>query len=224
MARNLISVLRSRQVPETVRRRHAGNPPGVGPVQLVGEHERLEVTEAQLIDAARAGDQRAMGALYSAHSGRVYSVVRRVVGDDHLAEDVSQDAWVRAFQKLHLFRGDAAFGTWMHRLAVNAAVNQLRSLGRRSKLESSPDLELPVQQPDESGLNQRILSRALDQLPDGYRTVLVLHDVEGLTHDEIGQKLDIAAGTSKSQLHKARARMRALLDPQPRSNEAGNHG
>jgi len=95
-----------------------------------------------------------------------------VVGDDHLAEDVSQDAWVRAFEKLHLFRGDAAFGTWMHRLAVNAAVNQIRSLGRRSKLETSPDLKLPVQQPDESGLNQRILSKAMDMLPEGYRTVL----------------------------------------------------
>ena len=192
-------------------------------VQLVGEHERLEVTEAQLIEAARAGDQRAMGDLYAAHAGRVFSVVRRVVGDEHLAEDVSQDAWIRAFEKLHLFRGDAAFGTWMHRLAVNAAVNRLRSLGRRSKLESSPDLKLPIQEPDESGLNQRILSKALDALPDGYRTVLVLHDVEGLTHEEIGQKLKIAAGTSKSQLHKARARMRALLDPQSRPNEAGNH-
>ncbi len=201
----------------------AGNPPGVTAVQLVGEHERLEVTEAQLIEAARAGDQRAMGDLYAAHAGRVFSVVRRVVGDEHLAEDVSQDAWIRAFEKLHLFRGEAAFGTWMHRLAVNAAVNRLRSLGRRSKLESSPDLKLPVQEPDESGLNQRILSKALDMLPDGYRTVLVLHDVEGLTHEEIGQKLDIAAGTSKSQLHKARARMRALLDPQSRTNEAGNH-
>ncbi|MFQ5530118.1 MAG: RNA polymerase sigma factor [Gemmatimonadota bacterium] len=181
------------------------------------------MTEAQLIEAARAGDQRAMGDLYTAHAGRVFSVVRRVLGDEHLAEDVSQDAWIRAFEKLHLFRGEAAFGTWMHRLAVNAAVNRLRSLGRRSKLETSPDLRLPVQEPDESVLNQRILSRALDALPDGYRTVLVLHDVEGLTHEEIGQKLDIAAGTSKSQLHKARARMRVLLDPQSRPNEAGNH-
>ena len=112
----------------------------------------------------------------------------------------------------------------MHRLAVNAAVNQLRSAGRRSKLETSPDLTLPVQQPDESGLNQRILSQAMDKLSEGYRTVLVLHDVEGLTHEEIGQKLEIAAGTSKSQLHKARARMRALLEPQARPNEAGNHG
>jgi len=198
--------------------------PRCAPSKWLANMERLDVTEAQLIDAARGGNQRAMGELYSAHAGRVYSVVRRVVGDDHIAEDVSQDAWVRAFQKLHLFRGDSAFGTWMHRLAVNAAVNQIRSVGRRSKLESSPELQLPVQQPDESGLHQRHLSKAMDQLSEGYRTVLVLHDVEGLTHEEIGQKLRIAAGTSKSQLHKARARMRALLDPQPQPNEAGNHG
>jgi RNA polymerase sigma-70 factor (ECF subfamily) len=164
-----------------------------------------------------------MGELYAAHAGRVYSVVRRVVGDDHLAEDVSQDAWIRAFEKLHLFRGDAAFSTWMHRLAVNAAVNKLRSQGRRSKLETSPELELPVQEPDESVLNQKQLSRALDALPNGYRTVLVLHDVEGLTHEEIGDRLGIAAGTSKSQLHKARGRMRELLEPKKIRNEAGNH-
>lgn len=190
---------------------------------MVGEHERHGVSEAQLIEAARAGNQRAMGELYAAHSGRVYSVVRRVVGDDHVAEDVSQDAWIRAFEKLHLFRGDAAFSTWMHRLAVNAAVNKLRSQGRRSKLETSPELELPVQEPDESVLNQKQLARALDALPNGYRTVLVLHDVEGLTHDEIGERLGIAAGTSKSQLHKARGRMRQLLEPKSTRNEAGNH-
>jgi RNA polymerase sigma-70 factor (ECF subfamily) len=181
------------------------------------------VSEAQLIEAARAGNQRAMGELYAAHAGRVYSFVRRVVGDDHLAEDVSQDAWIRAFEKLHLFRGDAAFSTWMHRLAVNAAVNKLRSQGRRSKLETSPELELPVQEPDESVLNQKQLARALDALPNGYRTVLVLHDVEGLTHEEIGDRLGIAAGTSKSQLHKARGRMRELLEPKKIRNEAGNH-
>jgi len=182
------------------------------------------VSEAQLIEAARAGDQAAMGTLYATHADRVYSVVRRVVGDDHLAEDVSQDAWIRCFEKLHLFRGDAAFSTWMHRLAVNAAVNRLRSQGRRSKLETAPELRLPVQEPDESVLHQRQLSRALDALPEGYRTVLVLHDVEGLTHEEIGERLGIAAGTSKSQLHKARARMRELLTPRQTQNEAGNHG
>lgn len=165
-----------------------------------------------------------MATLYATHADRVYSVVRRVVGDEHLAEDVAQDAWIRAFEKLHLFRGDAAFSTWMYRLAVNAAVNRVRSQGRRSKLETSPELRLPVQEPDESVLHQRQLARALDALPDGYRTVLVLHDVEGLTHEEIGDKLGIATGTSKSQLHKARARMRDLLAPSETAEEAENHG
>lgn len=182
------------------------------------------MSEAQLIEAARAGDQRAMGTLYTTHADRVYSVVRRVVGDDHTAEDVAHDAWIRAFEKLHQFRGDAAFSTWMHRLAVNAAVNRLRSQGRRSKLETAPELRLPIQEPDESVLHQRQLTRALDALPEGYRTVLVLHDVEGLTHDEIGERLGVAAGTSKSQLHKARARMRELLAPSQSQTEAGNHG
>ena len=189
-----------------------------------GDRERHQVSEAQLIEAARAGDQRAMGTLYTTHADRVYSVVRRVVGDDHTAEDVAHDAWIRAFEKLHQFRGDAAFSTWMHRLAVNAAVNRLRSQGRRSKLETAPELRLPIQEPDESALHQRQLTRALDALPEGYRTVLVLHDVEGLTHEEIGERLGVAAGTSKSQLHKARARMRDLLAPSQSQTEAGNHG
>src|SRR5690606_3644636 len=146
---------------------------------------------AQLIAAARAGDQRAMGTLYAEHADRVYSVVRRVVGDDHLAEDVAHDAWVRAFDRLHQFRGDAAVSTWIYRLAVNSAVNRLRSRQLRSKLETAPELRLPVQEPDETALHQRQLARALDALPDGYRTVLVLHDVEGLTHEEIGAKLGI---------------------------------
>lgn len=182
------------------------------------------MSEAELIEAARGGDQRAMGTLYASHADRVYSAVRRVVGDDHLAEDVSQDAWIRAFEKLHQFRGDAAFSTWMYRLAVNAAVNRVRSRSRRSKLETAPELRLPVQEPDESALQQRQLARALDALPDGYRTVLVLHDVEGLTHDEIGEKLEIAAGTSKSQLHKARARMRDLLAPRRDDTEEAENG
>lgn len=182
------------------------------------------MSEAELIEAARGGDQRAMGTLYASHADRVYSAVRRVVGDDHLAEDVSQDAWIRAFEKLHQFRGDAAFSTWMYRLAVNAAVNRVRSRSRRSKLETAPELRLPVQEPDESALQQRQLARALDALPDGYRTVLVLHDVEGLTHDEIGEKLGIAAGTSKSQLHKARARMRDLLAPRRDDTEEAENG
>jgi len=165
-----------------------------------------------------------MAALYSAHCGRVYSVVRRMVGDDHLAEDVSQDAWVRAFQKLHLFRGDSSFGTWMHRLAVNAALNRLRRHTRRPDVEGTAVEWAPSPPPtDETVLNQRLVGQALDRLPPGYRQVLVLHDVEGLTHEEIAERMGVAIGTSKSQLHKARARMRDLLAPVRARNEAGNH-
>ncbi|MCK5446942.1 MAG: sigma-70 family RNA polymerase sigma factor [Gemmatimonadetes bacterium] len=181
------------------------------------------MSDVQLIAAARKGDRRAMAALYSAHSGRVYSVVRRMVGDDHLAEDVSQDAWVRAFQKLHLFRGESSFGTWMHRLAVNAALNRLRRQSKRPDVEASAEPRSSPPPTDETVLNQKVLSQAMDQLSPGYRKVLVLHDVEGLTHEEIAGRMGVAVGTSKSQLHKARARMRNLLAPARERNEAGNH-
>ncbi|MEJ2483280.1 MAG: sigma-70 family RNA polymerase sigma factor [Gemmatimonadota bacterium] len=182
------------------------------------------MTDARLLQAARAGDARAMESLYREHSGRVYSVVRRLVGDDHLAEDVSQEAWVRAFEKLGSFRGEAAFGTWMHRLAVNTALNQLRRRKRRPDVESAAEPPSSGPEPDDRILNQRVLGQALDRLPDGYRKVLVMHDVEGMTHDEIAEKLGVAVGTSKSQLHKARARMRDLLAPREGRNEAGYHG
>lgn len=181
------------------------------------------MSDAQLIAAARKGDRRAMASLYSEHSGRVYSVVRRVVGDDHLAEDVSQDAWVRAFQKLDQFRGDSSFGTWMHRLAVNSALNCLRRRSRRPDVEAGavpPAGPPPV---DETVLNQKLIAQALDRLSPGYRTILVLHDVEGLTHDDIAERMGVAVGTSKSQLHKARARMRDMLSPAREQNEAGYH-
>jgi len=154
-----------------------------------------------------------MGALYRAHAARVYTVVRRLAGDDALAEDLAQDAWIRAFRKLDLFRGDASFGTWMYRLATNTALNRLRRRGRRDEVEQEAEVSRPAASLDDAVINQRLLAEALDRLPDGYRRVLVLHDLEGHTHEEIGELLGVAAGTSKSQLHKARARMRELLDP-----------
>ncbi len=167
--------------------------------------------ERELIARARAGDRVAMGELYEAHSRRVYTVVRRLVGDDHLAEDLSQEAWVRAFEKLHLFRGESAFGTWIYRLATNVALNRLRRSSKRDRVEASANLPRVVNAPDDLVVNRRVLSLALDRLPPGYRKVLVLHDVEGWTHEEIAQSLDCSAGTSKSQLHKARARMREMI-------------
>lgn len=178
--------------------------------------------EEFLVERAQRGDQRAMEELYQAHSGRVYTVVRRLVGHDALAEDVSQDAWIRAFQRISQFRGDSSFGTWIYRLATNTALNRLRRLKRRPEVEAPPQLSSTAPPPDEIVLNRHVLSRALDAMPGGYRRVLVLHDVEGWTHDEIAEELGIASGTSKSQLHKARARMRELLTARVGRDEAEN--
>lgn len=169
--------------------------------------------ERDLITRAKQGDREAMGELYERHSRRVYTVVRRLVGDDHLAEDLSQEAWVRAFEKLHLFRGDSAFGTWIYRLATNVALNRLRRSSKRHRVESAAKLPRVVKAPDDMIVNRKVLTEAMDQLPPGYRRVLVLHDIEGWTHDEIASSLGCSTGTSKSQLHKARARMRDLIAP-----------
>lgn len=176
--------------------------------------------EREILERARAGDRVAMGELYEAHARRVYTVVRRLVGDDHLAEDLSQEAWVRAFEKLHLFRGEAAFGTWIYRLATNVALNRLRRSSKRGHVEKSADMPTVAKAPDDAVVNRRVLSAAMDRLPPGYRRVLVLHDIEGWTHEEIAETLSCSPGTSKSQLHKARARMRQLIAP-PVARETG---
>jgi RNA polymerase sigma-70 factor (ECF subfamily) len=181
------------------------------------------VEEREMIARAKAGDRGAMGELYELHARRVYTVVRRLVGDDHLAEDLSHEAWVRAFEKLHLFRGDSAFGTWIYRLATNVALNRLRRSSKRDTVEASAELPRITKAPDDQVVNGRVLSLALDKLPPGYRRVLVLHDVEGWTHEEIANSLNCSAGTSKSQLHKARARMRQLISP-PTLDEGGARG
>lgn len=156
-----------------------------------------------------------MGQLYERHASRVYTVVRRLAGDDDLAADLAQDAWTHAFRKIKEFRGDAAFGTWVHRIAVNTALTWLRQVARRRDLEEGFDggstLGNPDSWPPERAAERVTVQRALDMLPSGYRSVLWLHDVEGYTHEEIGAQLGIAVGTSKSQLSKARARLRALV-------------
>ncbi len=154
-----------------------------------------------------------MSALYETHSRRVYTVVRRLAGDDHLAEDLSQETWIRAFEKIRLFRGEAGFGTWLFRLATNVALNRLRRSSKRQPVESAAQLPRVSEPQDEAIVTRRVLTEALDRLPPGYRNVLVLHDVEGWTHRDIGEALGCSPGTSKSQLHKARARMRQLIAP-----------
>lgn len=168
-------------------------------------------SELELVRGAQRGDERAIRALYERHAPRVYAVVRRLAGDDALAEDWAQEAWVRAIRALPRFRGEARFTTWLHRIAVNSALHGRRWSERRNGRETAlpPDIE-DVRAPDTPLLRQR-LEAALDRLPAGMRQILVLHDVEGYTHLEIGEMLGVTAGTSKSQLFKARARMRELL-------------
>ncbi len=175
----------------------------------------VDLTEAMLIRRARSGELEAMRQLYERHASRVYTVVRRLAGDDDLAADLAQDAWTNAFQKIRDFRGESAFGTWVHRIAVNTALTRLRQASRRRNLEQGFDGKSTLGNPDRwpatRAADRVTVQRALDKLPDGYRSVLWLHDVEGYTHEEIGAQLGIAVGTSKSQLSKARARLRALV-------------
>lgn len=175
--------------------------------------------ELELIQQARQGDGSAIQALYRRYADRVYTVVRRLAGDDALAEDWAQEAWVRAIRALPSFRGDAQFSTWLHRIAVNSALYGRRSRERKSGREDPLPVGLPASGPGDQPLLRLRLERALDRLPEGMRRVLILHDVEGYTHTEIGIMLGVAPGTCKSQLFKARARMRALLNSAAARNE-----
>lgn len=168
-------------------------------------------TERQLIRLAADGDARAIRTLYDRYAPRVYAVVRRIAADDDLAQDYAQEAWIRAIRALPTFRGDARFSTWLHRIAVNAALQSLRKADTRAKREGDSGEDVPVESTPTDSLLQKRLERALDSLPEGMREVLILHDVEGYTHEEIGDVLGVTSGTSKSQLFKARAKMRALL-------------
>lgn len=164
-----------------------------------------------------------MRALYRRYAPRVYAVVRRIAGSDALAEDWCQEAWIRAFRALPGFRGDAAFSTWLHRVAVNSALQGKRSRkrheSRETSLPTSAPTSLPGRQRKDPTELRLTLEGAMERLPDGMRQVLVLHDVEGFTHQEIGEMLGVAPGTSKSQLFKARAKMRTMLSPTDREVE-----
>jgi len=169
--------------------------------------------ERALVEACRRGERPAMHTLYERYRRRVFALIARIVGAQD-AEELTQDVFLRAFRGLEKFRGDAQLSTWMYRLAVNAALSHAtRSVARtrrtapEEELMSLPAAAAPVTDPR---LRER-LQGALERLPAGYRAVLVLHDVEGLQHDEIAQILGCRVGTSKSQLHKARAQMRKWL-------------
>lgn len=172
----------------------------------------VEIDDAELVAACRRGEQRAMDVLYHRYKRRVFALVTRIAGHAD-AEEVAQEAFVRIFRGLAKFRGDAQLGTWIYRLAVNAALSHVT---RRPRVHEGEERLAHLPAPDEPRRDPKLalrLEAALAELPAGYRAVLVLHDVEGLSHEECAEILGCRVGTSKSQLHKARAKMRELLGP-----------
>jgi RNA polymerase sigma-70 factor (ECF subfamily) len=179
-----------------------------------------EPVQASPDDAALAsrGDRRAFERLYRAHVARVFSLCARMVGDHSRAEELTQDVFVRAWEKLAQFRGDSAFGTWLHRLAVNVVLND-RQVERRRRERQDDGVEdvdtlshgdFRPHEVEVPGLSID-LEKAIAGLPPGARKVFVLHDVQGFTHEEIGDMLGVTAGGCKAQLHRARMLLREAL-------------
>jgi RNA polymerase sigma-70 factor (ECF subfamily) len=178
------------------------------------------LTEAEAIERAKQGDAEAFEYLYGLHKRRVYSLCLRMTSNAAEAEDLTQEAFLQLFRKIGTFRGESAFSTWLHRMAVNVVLMQLRKKSlpvvplddtletedeSPKKEPGAPDIRL-------AGAVDRLqLQRAIDHLPPGYRTIFVLHDVEGFEHNEIADLVGCSIGNSKSQLHKARLKLRDFL-------------
>jgi RNA polymerase sigma-70 factor, ECF subfamily len=169
--------------------------------------------EKQTIQLAIEGDEAAMRSLWSRHAPHIDAVVRRLVGNDlDLAADIAQEVWIQIFRALPQYRGDSQFGTWAHRIAVNRTLNALRKSRRLAKLETDVEEDSAVVDPDpDRSLMMATIESAASKLSPGARAVFLLHDVEGYTHEEIAERLGITSGGSKSQLFKARAKLRTLL-------------
>ena len=174
-------------------------------------------TETQLIARAQKGDEEAFAALFEAHKRRVYSLCLRMLGNPTEAEDLTQEAFLQLFRKIATFRGESAFSTWLHRLSVNVVLMHLRKKGLNQisldETENSQGEPIKRDYGDDDrrlvGSVDRIeLNRAISELPPGYRTVFILHDVEGYEHNEIAEIMNCSIGNSKSQLHKARLKLR----------------
>lgn len=179
----------------------------------------------EVLARAQAGDHQAFAHLYSLHKRRIYSLCLRMVGNISEAEDLTQEAFLQLHRKIATFRGDSAFSTWLHRLAINVVLMQLRKKGlslisldeamepaveeRPGRSFGEPDLTLS------GAIDRMALQKAIDDLPSGYRLIFVLHDIEGYEHNEIAIMLDCSIGNSKSQLHKARLKLRAALRIHP---------
>ena len=183
-------------------------------------------TDQLLIRRAIQGDERALRMLWSQHAPHIDAVVRRLVGDPEQAADIAQDVWMQIFRALPGFRGDAQFGTWAHRIAVNRTLNALRKSRRIAKAETTIEEDTAAtEMDDERAFLAASIDQAAARLPEGARMVFLLHDVEGYTHEDIARELGITTGASKSQLFKARAKLRRLLAhlvdvPRPASGQA----
>ena len=182
-------------------------------------------TPAEILARAQAGDHAAFAELYSMHKRRIYSLCLRMVGNVAEAEDLTQEAFLQLHRKIATFRGESAFSTWLHRLSINVVLMHLRRKGLQltsldEAMEPAPD-ERPGRSfgaPDlvlSGAIDRLVLQRAIGDLPAGYRLIFVLHDIEGYEHNEIASMLDCSIGNSKSQLHKARLKLRAGLRMHP---------
>jgi RNA polymerase sigma-70 factor, ECF subfamily len=177
--------------------------------------------EARTLERAQAGDHQAFAHLYALHKRRIYSLCLRMVGNVAEAEDLTQEAFLQLHRKIATFRGDSAFSTWLHRLAINVVLMQLRKKGlslisldeaMEPAAEEGPGRSFGAPDLALSGAIDRLaLERAVADLPAGYRLIFILHDVEGFEHNEIAAMLECSIGNSKSQLHKARLRLREAL-------------
>jgi RNA polymerase sigma-70 factor (ECF subfamily) len=183
-------------------------------------HLQTESNEAEAIERAKQGDAQAFQALYDKHKRRVYSLCLRMTANTAEAEDLTQEAFLQLYRKIATFRGESAFSTWLHRLSVNVVLMHLRkkslpvvSLEETTQGEDdTPKKDFGAEDLALAGSIDRLqLQRAVDDLPPGYRTIFVLHDVEGYEHNEIATIVGCSIGNSKSQLHKARMKLRDLL-------------
>jgi RNA polymerase sigma-70 factor (ECF subfamily) len=186
--------------------------PGRG--AILNQNRDVVTTEGEAVDAmlAAAGDALAFERLYRRHVGRVNSLARRMIGPDD-ADDATQAVFIRAWEKLGTFRGESAFGTWLHRLAINVMLARRTTLGiERGRFQDSEGtVESLTTRPRQTELSLDF-EEAIERLPGGAREVFVLHDIEGYKHEEIAGMLGIVAGTSKAQLHRARMALRGYLN------------
>lgn len=186
--------------------------------QTHGDQRALPLSDSELVERAKGGDERAYRTLYDNNVDRVFRLSFRMAGEEDVAKDLTQEAFLRAFQRLDQFRGDAAFSTWLHSIAVSVGLNWLRTVDRHRKRKRALE-DAAAGNPGPGPAGSRAaepdlkdhLDRAVEGLPEAYRTVFLMYDLEGYTHREIADAMGVAEGTSKARLSYARAELREAL-------------